>query len=426
MRRIGSWRRAAGLSAAAALAVAGLSTSTAATTASATTAASTRATALTGGRCGADVVYPASVNDPSGVLETLPAPARREYGAWPYPVGSTPWATFKGARKPWRIGLVMPAIASPWQADLLAEARREFAQARAAGLVTGSLVTSIQRDRVTQSGSRQIAAIARMVQQGVDGILVLPLGGSALGGEVTAAGRAGVPIVVLDDAIPSSAYAVNVWWQSSSAAAAVAGLVGKGNLLVVSGPAGDAAAQAFQRAAVADVAACPRLRIAGTIDGDWTDATAKSIVESFLAMHPGLPIDGVLQSGLVMAGVVDAYQTAGITPVPPISDGGCQGADLSWWLARRSTYRTVGACVNGFQAAHTELAILLRILAGRGLKVNDVAIGAPPVSNANLGAYATPNEPLDWTGEAKGALDAICSQTCLDAYFARPGTPGGF
>ncbi len=53
----------------------------------------------------------------------------------------------------------------------------------------------------------------------------------------------------------------------------------------------------------------------------------------------------------MMAGTIDAFQSAGQT-VPPISDGECQGGDLSWWLAHKATYKTVGGCFNGYQGAY--------------------------------------------------------------------------
>ena len=389
-----------------------------------TTAATAGAKAAAAQKCGTDVVY--TNQDPKHILNTLTPAIRARYGSWPYTVAATPWSTFKGVKKPWKIGLIMFPIGSPWQQDLVNEAKKEFAAAKAKGLVSGSLVTYIQPSQATATPEQQIAAIQNMVSQGINGILILPLAGSPLGPAVTAAGKAHVPVVVLDNVIPNSPYAINVWSQNNSpAAAGVAGLVKTGNVLIVRGIAGNTVEQAFQDAAVADIAACPGLKVVGTVYGNWTNATAKSAVTAFLAAHPGLKIDAVVQNGIMMAGIVDAFQTAGV-PVPPISDGGCQGGDLSWWLQHKSTYKTVGVCFNGFQTAYSEFRILLRVLSGHSLKLNDVAILAPVVTNSNISVYATPNEPLSWGGEPLGALSAYCSETCLNGYFNTPGSPGGF
>jgi ribose transport system substrate-binding protein len=193
----------------------------------------------------------------------------------------------------------------------------------------------------------------------------------------------------------------------------------------VRGIAGNTVEQAFQDAAIADIKACPGLKVVGTVWGKWTNATAKSAVLQFLQSHPGLKIDAVIQNGIMMGGIVDAFQTAG-KPVPPISDGGCQGGDLSWWLAHKDSYQTVGTCFNGYQTAYTELRLLFRVLGGKGLRLRDIAITPPVVTNDNVAVYATPNKPLSWQGEPKGPIDGWCSQSCLDAYFEQSGTPGSF
>ena len=81
-----------------------------------------------------------------------------------------------------------------------------------------------------------------------------------------------------------------------------------------------------------------------------------------------MKIDAVIQNGIMMAGIVQAFQQTG-RPVPPISGGGCQGGDLSWWLKNKATYKTVANCFNGFQTGWSEFRLLSRILDGRGLKV---------------------------------------------------------
>jgi ribose transport system substrate-binding protein len=401
------------------------SSTTATQTAASSGTTSTSATPTSGQQCGQDYTVPASVNDPHGLLASVPATVRTRYTTWVYPIGPSPWQHFAGVKPPWKIGLIMFPIGSPWQADLVSEVKREVNQAKAMGLVS-SLVTYIQPSQATATPEQQIAAIEQMVRSGVNGILILPLAGTPLGPAITAAGQAHVPVVVLDNVIPNSSYAINVWSQNNSpAAAGVAGLVKQGNVLVVRGIAGNTVEQAFQTAAVHDIAACPGLKVVGTVWGKWTNASAKAAVLQFLTSHPGMPINAVVQNGIMMAGIVDAFQSAG-KPVPAISDGGCQGADLSWWLAHASSYKTVGVCFNGYQTAYTELRLLFRVLAGKGPLLNDIAITAPVVTNANLAQYATPNQPLTSTGEPRGPLDAYCSESCLDAYFMHPGTPNGF
>jgi len=392
----------------------------------ATTPASARSTAtaaVAAQKCGQDVVY--KVKDPDGVFKTLPKNIQARYGPWPYQVRKTLWESFEGKPKPWKIGLITFPVGSPWLADLIKQVGVEFNKAKAKGLVEGTLQKYIQPSYATATPEQQISAIQQMVRNGVDGILLLPLAGPPLVPAIEAAAKAGVPVVTLDNVIDEAKSVVNVWSQNNSpAAAGVAGLVKKGNILVVRGIAGVPVEQAFQDAAVADIKACPGLKVVGTIWGKWTNASAKAETLKWLAAHPSTQVDGVIQNGIMMAGIIQAFQQAG-RPVPPVSGGGCQGGELSWWLKNKATYKSVATCFNGFQTAWSEFRLLLRILDGRGLRVRDIHIPVPVVTNANLHVFATPGKPLSWPGEPRGPIDGWASNKVLDGYFKQPGTPGG-
>jgi ribose transport system substrate-binding protein len=391
---------------------------------SATVLKSHAVTIKSGQQCGQDVTY--TGQDPDNLLSTLSPAARTAYNSWPYTIAPSPWSKFKGTKGPWKIGLVMFAPTGPWNVDVESEMKAQFNAAKAAGLVKGSLVTYISPSAETETPEQQISAIQSMIRQGVNGIMVLPIDGNSLGPVTTAAGKAGIPVLTIDNFIPNSKYAVNVWTDSSTLAdSGVAGMVKKGNVLFVRGIAGNLTEQAFYNAGAADVKACKGMNVVGTVFGNFSDATAKSVVTSFLTSHPGMNINAVIQSGVMGAGVIDAFQSLGKT-VPPISDGGCQGGDLSWWLAHKSSYKTVAQCYNGFQDSYAEFRILLRILGGKGIKLNSISLPAPVVTNSDLAGYATPGKSLDWPGEPRGPLNALCSETCLNGYFSKPGTPGNF
>jgi ribose transport system substrate-binding protein len=409
------------------LAVIGLLGAVAAiTVAAATSSASAASATATAQACGQDVSYINEIKDPDGVFKKLPANIQARYGPWPYSVRATPWESFKGVKKPWKIGLITFPVGSPWLADVIKQVGIEFNQAKAKGLVTGTLQKYIQPSYATATPEQQIAAIQQMVRDGVNGILLLPLAGPPLAPAIDAAGKAGVPVVILDNVIDQSKYVVNVWSQNNSpAAAGVAGLVKKGNILMVRGIAGNPVESAFQDAAVADIKACPGLKIVGTIWGKWTNATAKAETLKWLAAHPSTKVDGVVQNGIMMAGIIQAFQQAG-RPVPPISGGGCQGGELSWWLAHKSSYNSVATCFNGYQTGWSEFRLLLRILNGNGLKVRDIHVPVPIVTSKNVAVYATPGKPLSWPGEPRGPINGWAPNSFLDGYFLKPGNPGGF
>jgi ABC-type sugar transport system substrate-binding protein len=389
---------------------------------SATVASSAMTGSSAAQRCGEDLKN--VLRDPSGIVKTLPKAVQATYRSWPFTVRPTPWATFAGKKPPWKIGFISFPLGVPFQINGYKEIKRGFALAKAKGLVTGSLLTYVQPSNSTATPEQQIAAIQQMVRNGVDGILINPLAGPPLAPAIDAAGKAGVPVVMIDSAISESKYSVNIYSSNNSpAGAGVLGVVKKGNILVVRGIVGNPLETSTQKAYIANVKACPGAKIVGEVVGQWSNPTAKSETLKWLAAHPGVEIAAVLQHGVMSSGIISAFEQAGRT-VPPISFGGCQGGELSWWLAH-STYRTVGTCFNGRQNGWSEFRLLLRILAGNGLKVGDISVPLKLVTYKDLKVYATPGMPLTWGGEPRGPLDGWMSNKQLDMYFKKHGTPGG-
>ncbi|HEY1778200.1 MAG TPA: substrate-binding domain-containing protein [Solirubrobacteraceae bacterium] len=389
-----------------------------------TQASGATATSASATKCGQSVKY--NVPDSAGFLKTLPANIRAGYDSWPYSVDSTPWSAFKGVKKPWKIGLILDPVTGPYAQDFLNEFTAQFNAAEKLGLVKGPLVKYILPSYATATPEQQISAVQQMVSEGVNGIVLQPLAGPPLAPAIDAAGKAGVPVVMFFNDIDQSKYVVNMWTQNNSPAdAALAGMVKTGNVLVVRGTAGIPVEQAYEDAAVADIAACPGLHIVGTVYGDFDTTTAKTAVSQWLAAHPTTKISAVFQNGVMMAGVVEAFQSAGLH-VPPVSDGGCQGGDLSWWLAHKSGYKTAGVCISGNATAWSTIRVLFRILAGDGLKTRDIAVPAPLVTNANLAQFATRGKGLDWAGDPRSPVNGWASDTFLNSFFKKSGDPANF
>jgi ABC-type sugar transport system substrate-binding protein len=369
--------------------------------------------------CGAIPKY--TLNDPKGLVAALPQAAQDLYKTWPYPIKETPWKDYEGKPGPWKLGMILFPLNSPYMVDLAKQVREEFAKAKAAGLVTGKLETYIQPSFDTATPEQQIAAIQQMVRKGVDGILIMPLAGEPLAPAIDAAGKAGVPVVVMDNVVPNSKYVVNAWANKQAAAAAgTAGQVKEGNALIVRGVPGNTVEKAINDATVASIKSCPGLKIVDQIYGQWAAPSAKAAVLKWLSANPGTKLDVVFQNGAMAAGVYDAFESIK-KDVPVVSEGGCQGADLSWWLAHKDTYETKGTCDNGFQVGYGRIRLLMRVLQGNGLKLRDISIPTPYVTNENLDQFATPDKPLTWTGEPLGPIDSGCgTKECLDQFFERP------
>src|SRR5882757_9120040 len=96
----------------------------------------------TGTNCG-DTVSVGPTNK-SGIFSTMPKSLQDIYGSYPDKIVASPWATQKiKAKPPWKIGYIAIGISNPYNNDVLAQLKKEFAIAKAKGLVKGSLQVNI-------------------------------------------------------------------------------------------------------------------------------------------------------------------------------------------------------------------------------------------------------------------------------------------
>jgi ribose transport system substrate-binding protein len=378
--------------------------------------ASTTATAS----CGTSV--PVGPSNPNGVYKTMSTSLKAVYSSYPGQLIASPWLTTKiTAKPPWKIGYIAFAITNQYNQDSLTGLEQQFAIAKKAGLVQGSLLTNIPATMAASTGEEQISAIEQMVQQGVNAIILEPVDSVAEAPAINAAGKAGVPVILADTPpAPNTPYAVSAWSQNQvEADAGALQIMKSGNIVIVRGIAGNENDVVLSNQALADLKDCPKIHVAATLYGDWDEGTAKTVVSQYIASHPQ-PLAGAIQDGGMMAGVIEAFEAAGIK-VPPISGGECYGGDLSWWLAHKSTYKTVAQCFNGFQGAYVYFDVALRILDNKGPKYNVLEMPSPAITNANLASFAKAGLPLSSTAEVGGPTTAWCNDTCLNAYFSVSG-----
>lgn len=373
------------------------------------------------GACGESVsIGPAN---PEGVFKTLDPELQKVYASYPGELEESAWAKYN-TPGPWKIGLIgFPSINSYFK-ERLTGMEEEFEKAKEEGLVEGSLVTSIPGSIEQMTPESQISAIQRMVKEGVNLILLEPAGGTADKAAIEAAGEAGVPVVMADALMPGSKYAQPVLTDNySSALANAMGIIKSGNVLVVRGAEGNTLDEIVYDQTKADIEACPEISEVGTVFGDYEDTTAKTAVQQFLASHPG-ELNGVVDQGGMVAGTVGAIEAVG-KEVPPIAMINPSGGALSWWLEKTPEYEAAAQGLNGAQAAYTFFHVAMRILDGKGPKVNVMAIAAPSATNENLTEMAPKGKPITYDGGPLGSKESWCSGKCLDQYFEEPGEATG-
>jgi ribose transport system substrate-binding protein len=378
------------------------------------------------GACGTIPNQP-PVTQPAGLLNFLPASVRANYNGTPSEdvVETSPWSTFKGDKKPWKIGISggFPILNSQ-MSDSVAEMQREFAIAKKEGLVTGSLIVNIPPSASTTTPADQVASLHTMIAEGVKGILVFPGSAPALAPVVTAAAKQGVVMLPDVQAFPQSKYAVGMILQSyiAQTQGVIKAMGGKGNVLIVRGIPGVQEDSDTYATFTKQIAQCPNIHIAGVVVGQYDNADTKTVVQQWLASHPE-PIAGVFEAGEMGPGVIRAFVAAGRT-VPPIALVSSDGAVGGYWLAHPS-YNGTASGSNGEQEVYSMFHVMLRILNGNELKINDIVAPAVVITKNNIKQFAVPGSTINTTSELKGPLDGWMSDSYLDNFFVKKGQPGG-
>ena len=270
---------------------------------------------------------------------------------------------------------------------------------------------------------QEIAAVQQMVRQGVNAIVMEPIAGAPVVPAIDAAGKAGVPVILTDIPLPQAKYGVVVWSQNQTEADAGAlGLIQKGSVLMVRGLAGNPNDVVLYNQKIADLKYCPNIKVAASIYGDWDNGSAKTAVSQYLAAHPRAST-GVLQDGGMTAGTIEAFQAAGkqVPPSPTASatPATCRGG----WRTSRPTRRSAGAST----ATRARTCSSTRRCASWRATVRSTRPSRSPPrrDERELAKFAVPGLPLTSPNELGGPITAWCTDTCLNAYFNKPGTPGG-
>jgi ribose transport system substrate-binding protein len=340
---------------------------------------------------------------------------RDRYAGYPYAVRRSAWADWKPKHDPpYTVGVQWAQLSTDFQVQV------------SEGVV-GALKKNPDVGKVLFQSTgnnldigQQIAQTRALIRKKPDVIVLQELAPDAFIGVVEEAARAGIPVVVALDSVPSP-HAVNVnyngWKQpAASASVLVRQMGGKGNLLTVRAIPGVGADVAAASAYAEVLRHCPNIKRAGTIYGNFAVATAKSETLKFLATHPQ-KISGVLQSAVMAPGIIDAFAQSG-RPVPPVQDVTMMKASSAYWREHRATYRGVGMGVAVDDMASAIADVTGRMLDGAGVQTTDILGDAPVVTDENLAAWSDPSWTPKTSGVAPGPAGAFMRSGQLDAFFA--------
>lgn len=365
-------------------------------------------------QCG--TVPEVAVRDPDGAVANLPATSQRNYSGYTGTVFTSRWVNWKPASGgPYTIGISLSALTNPYETELLSGLKQFFAS------LPG--VTSVV-PLVTDSNSvgAQLAQFRSLIAQHVTIIIYQPLSPSAFVPAADQAAAAGIPSISVLNTTPDPNtvnVSTNAFLQGAEEAAAVARAIGgKGLVLGVHGIPGVAIDAGTFIGIRTALALCPGITLDDSLTGDFSDSGAQAAVTRYLAAHPHANVGGVVESGPMTAGIMTAFQQAGL-PMPVVGDAGAEKAGLAYWREHESSYKGV-AIGNGAGAlAFAAAEVAQRMLAGDGIKVSDIPLIPVLITAANLNQWASPSWTFSSQGTAPGPQDSLLPASLLTAVFRR-------
>lgn len=334
------------------------------------------AAAGTGGGSCATVSY----RPPGGTadLNQLPANVRAGYNGYFQPVNKSAYANFKStAKAPYTIGYSDSFSANSWRGDALAELRADASAYKRDGLVS-----SLETANSNLDNSLQIQQITSMIDQHVDAIIAIPNSPTAFDGVIKQAYEAGIPFITLDSHVDSP-YAINVdtnyYLTGELVASGVANDIGgKGSAVIVDGIDGSPASGALHSGYLVALAKCPGISVAGSVEGDWSEATAKSVMLQYLATHPG-QVSAVIGGGGETTGIMQALQQTGRSQVA-VGDANPDEGSL---VSARSLLvgKYVASTDPPQQSMDAALRAAIAVLEGQGPKFNTIVADPPEITS---------------------------------------------
>ena len=365
-----------------------------------------------GSKCG---TIPTTLpSDPDGVLTSMPSSLRALYNGYPTTVYKSAFATWKPSSSSKTVGFLLSETNNGYQLAL---------QAILEGMLKGAgykVVAVTSSDEVTD----QVADFNQMVERKDALIVYEPLSSSAFTTAVKNAAAAGIPSISLLNPVASAdtiSLGANDWLQGAYLGQQVAkDIGGKGMVLDVHGISGVGIDIAAYDGVKAVFKLCPGISTNDTIYDQFSDATAKSDVQTYLETHPQ-KIAAAMTSGSGATGVLEGFQAAGKT-VPEIANDSMEDGELAYWYQHKASYKGVGITTTPPQLAIATTTLVKDLFAGDGVKVSAVVLNTPLVTDGTVAQWFTSSMTPTSTGNAGGPASLNVLPTAeLSAILTHPG-----
>jgi len=328
------------------------------------------------------------------------------------------WKPKKGP--PWTIGYASSYAGNSWRAAAMDRLLHTIVpEYQKAGMVKDVIITqSDLKDSV------QIQQMRQLVDQGVDAIVVCCSNVTALNQTVAYAKSKDVPVFswsgYLTSPLAVSAAANYFAGAYQGAKSMFDRIGGKGNVLLVSGIPGLASSDTFDGGVAKALKEYPGIKLAGTVQGKWTDQIAQVEVQKFLATHPE-KIDAFLVQSPAETGVLKALIQSG-RPVVPIMLGGEAGT-LCYWKSHPDWMKEGFYMFPPGDEFQLVFDTLIRTMQGQGPKVQSIARSVLPFTLADVSAKLPENCSTDSTDWIEPDADRWFPPQLADQFFLRPHDP---
>lgn len=364
----------------------------------------------------------AQAQDVAGAIAGLPPELKAQYDGAPQKVLPSAWDNFTPPAKPWKWCHSESYQGNPWRVSVTNELKRLVD-----GLIADGTVASFEVSDSNNDASQQINQIRAFVDKGCSIITSIPGSATALDDAIAAAHEKNIPFVTAAGSV-TSPFAINVdsnysRWGYDMIAAIGKAMPNGGSVLLVEGIAGHPIVVQEREGGDKALGENPKLKVARTVNGNWTANVTKTVVLQAIATNPA-PVDAVWTTGSESRVVAEAFSEAG-RPAPLIT-GSITGDALGYWKANPDKYRFEGNAVLPGWTAQTLFRVGVRMLDGQKPKLNTLMIPIPAVHNADLGNWYKDCMTPDAVSTFPVPPADPMPENLLDAYFQNPAPTAGW
>lgn len=294
---------------------------------------------------------------------------------------------------PYTIGYVTIFMDNSWSAQLKEEIMEEAKKHQE--------IKEILHLDAQSNINNQISAVEDLVARGVDAIVIDPISPVALSGAFKLARENGIPVIAISSTVPEEQ--VTSWvgrndydYGYVTALWLVEKLNGEGNIVALSGIAGNSTTESRWGGAKAVFDKYPDIKILTRVFADWGFAQAKATMSNVLAGYSN--IDGVWSGGGAMTqGAIEAFESAGRELVPMVGEAN-NGFLLDWIEASAEGFESI-AFNNPTSHSAIGLRLALKALNGQPIPKSVYVTGPYILSLDEAKKYARPDlEDGYWVG----------------------------